>query len=360
MNVPGTPPAQGPRRTLTSVRDRLRALLPNAQPVEDDEEEPARRGLAMLLSLVVAIVMWFSFSMRETYPLTLRMPIVIAQTPPGSALRERPPASATVTLRGDGWTLLSLTRRTPTLSVDAEGRVVSLTAALSEVGLPDGVEVQAVQPQTIELALDTETNRRLPVRLRQRIEPAVGFDLLGPPRLSPDSVTVTGAQSLLGTLDDWPTDLLVAEDVEDPFTRTVALADTFGGLLRPSVSATRVDVAVGEFTEGRRTLPVEVVNVPEGVLGVRFDPPRVQAVFRVPAEGDTYDRALASPRIRAVADYFDIARDTRDTTRQAGVVPVSVRWPDDIDIRNVQVQPARVGYFIQRPASTASPVAGEE
>ncbi|PAP78228.1 CdaR family protein [Rubrivirga marina] len=345
-----------PRPTLTSVRDRLRALLPSAELVDEGDEPPGRRSLAMFLSLVVALVMWFSFSMRETYPLTMRMPVVIAQTPPGSALRSRPPEVATVTLRGEGWTLLSLTRRTPTITVDAESRVVSLAAALSELGLPDGIEVQAVTPQAVELDLDTETNRRLPIRLRERIGTEVGFDLLRPPRLSPDSVTVTGAQSLLGTLDSWPTDLLVARDVEDSFTRIVALADTFGGLLRPSVEATRVQVDVGEFTEGFRDLQVEVENVPPGVLGVRFDPPRVRAVFRVPAAGDTYDRALNSPRVRAVVDFFDIARDT---TRQDGQVPVSPRWPDNLDIRNVTLQPARVGYFIQRPAAPEPGDGGE-
>ncbi len=343
------------RRTLPLVRDRLRALLPSSDEAEGEGDEPAsQRGLAMLLSVVVALVMWFSFSMRESYPVTMRMPIEIAQTPSGTALRSLPPATATVTLRGDGWTLLSLIRRSPTIRVAAESRLVDLGAALQEAGLPAGIEVQAVQPQAIELALDTRTNRRLPIRLRRRIETEVGFDLLRAPRLTPDSVTVTGAQSLLGVLDAWPTELLVAQDVEDSLTRIVALADTFGGLLSPSVTATRVQVDVGEFTEGTRTLLVEVENLPPGILGVRFDPPRVQAVFRVPSVGDTYDRALSSTRVRAVVDYFDIARDTTATD---GQVPVSARWPDDLDIRDVTVQPSRVGYFIRRPATSS--LAGE-
>lgn len=348
--------ASPPRGTLTSVRDRLRALLPSDE-VEDERDEPAsRRGLAMLLSLVVALVMWFSFSMRESYPVTMRMPLQVVQTPSGTALRARPPEAATVTLRGDGWTLLSLTRRTPAIRVAAESERVDLVAALQEIGLPPGIEVQAVQPQFVDLALDTETNRRLPIRLRQRIETRVGYDLLRAPRLAPDSVTVTGAQSLLGTLDSWPTEVLNAEGVEGDLTRIVALSDTFSGLLNTSVRATRVRVDVGEFTEGERTLQVEVENVPPGVLGVRFDPPRVRAVFRVPSQGDIYDRATNSPRVRAVVDYFDIARDTTATD---GQVPVSPRWPDDLDIRDVTLQPSRVGYFIQREASEPVIVDGD-
>ena len=335
------------------VRDRLRALLPASAPNEPDEDA-GRRGLAMLLSLVVALVMWFSFSMRETYSLTMRLPVEVVQTPAGQALSRPPPASATVTLQADGWTLLRLTRQPPEIRVAADGASVDLAAALQEFGLPAGVQVQSVQPQAVELALDTRTQRRLPIRLRQRIDTQAPYDLLRAPTLSPDSVTVTGAQSLLGSLEDWPTDPLVEDGVNAPFSRTVALADTFGGLLSPDRLTTRVRVDVGQFTEGVRSLEVEVDNLPANVAGVRFSPPRVQAVFRVPVEGEDYDRAENSASFRAVVDWFDIARVARDSA--GGRVPVSARWPSRIDIRDVTLTPSRVEYFIQRPAA-ASPAA---
>ncbi len=300
----------------------------------------------MALSLVVAAVMWFSFSMRETYPITMRVPIEISRTPSGTALREAPPTSVTVTLSGDGWTLLSFIRNLPTIRVAAERSTVDLEAALQESGLPVGVQLQAVQPAVIELALDTQTRRRLPIRLRENIRTLTPHDLLSPPTLSPDTVEVTGAQSLLATLNDWPTDVLVLEDLDRSTTRMVALADTFGGLLSPAITATRVRVDVGEFTEGRRRSTVEVENLPPGIAGVRFEPAQVDAVFRTPLEGETYNQALTTPGFRAVVDYFDIRRDTTD-----GEVPVSARWPSmTLDIRDVTLRPSRVGYFIQRPA----------
>ena len=338
-----------------SVRERLRALLPASAPDADDE--PAgRRGLAMLLSLVVALVMWFSFSMRETYSLTLRLPVEVVRTPEGQALSAPPPATATVTLQADGWTLLRLTRQPPQIRVAATDATVDLAAALQEAGLPADVVVQSVQPQAVALALDTRTQRRLPIRLRQRITTEPPYDLLRPPALSPDSVTVTGAQSLLGTLEDWPTDPLVESGVSAPFSRTVALADTFGGLLSPAVAATRVRVDVGQFTEGSRSVEVVVENLPASVAGVRFSPPRVQAVFRVPVEGDTYDEAEDSEAFEAVVDWFDIARVARDSA--GGLVPVSARWPARLDLRDVTLAPARVEYFIQRPAQEAGAATG--
>ena len=336
--------APPPRWGRLAARDRLRALLPAAAGADDDEPT-SRRGLAMLLSLVVAAVMWFSFSMRESYPLTLRVPVEIVRTPPGQALRAAPPAMATVTVEGEGWTLLTLSRRPPAIRVYADAATVDLTAALRESGLPAGIAVQSVQPQMIELALDTRTRRRLPIRLREDIRTEPPYDLVRPPTLTPDSVEVTGSQTLLGALDDWPTALFSIDAVDGSLTRTVALADTFGGLLEPAVRTTRVEVEIAEFTEGRRFLEVEVENLPPDVAGVRFQPSTVEAVYRAPTSGSTYARADTSRRFRAVVDYFDIRRDSTD-----GVVPVAARWPQDLDVRGVELRPSRVEYFIRRRA----------
>ena len=347
-------PAPPPRRPSSrlAVRERLRAMLPRTA---DASDEPAgRRSLAMLLSVIVALIMWFSFSMRGTYPVTLRLPVEVMRTPPGQALSEPPPAAATVTLVGDGWTLLTLTRNPPVIRVAADGDQVDLGAALRESGLPAGVQVQSIQPQSIQLALDTRTTRRLPIRLRRRITTRQPFDLRRPPSLRPDSVMVTGAQSLLGGLEDWPTETLVADDLDRDIQRRVALADTFGGLLSPAVSSTVVTAEVVKYTGWDRALTVEVENVPPGVLGVRFEPSTVLARYRVPQDGVDYDRAETSDDFRAVVDYFDIARDTTD-----GEVPVSARWPSDLDLRDVTLSPSRVEYFIQRPAA-AEPEAGGE
>lgn len=330
-----------------AVRDRLRALLPvEGPPAVADEEPPGRRGLAMLLSLVVAAVLWFSFSMREDYTVPITVPVEVGSTPSGQALREPPPAEAVATLRGDGWTLLGLSRRPPAVRIAATGEPVDMVQAVSE-SLPPAaaaaVSVQSVQPGTVNLALDTRTSRRLPIRLRRQIRTVPPYGLLRPPQLQPDSVSVTGAQSLLGGLTDWPTEELQVDGVREDLRRTVALSDTFGGLLTPSVRSTVVNLEVGEYTQASRQLPVQVENLPDNVAGVRFDPETVVATFRVPAVGSDYDLAATTDQFRATVDFSDIARDTTD-----GEVPVSVHWPERLNIQEVKVSPSRVEYFIQR------------
>ncbi|MEM1114909.1 MAG: hypothetical protein AAF845_00965 [Bacteroidota bacterium] len=333
-----------------AVRERLQALLPDTP--EPDDDLPDRRGAAILLSLVVASVLWFSFSMRKPYVDTLEVPVEVVSTPAGIALSAPPPTSATVTLQGEGWTLLGLSRRRPVIRVSPDGPTVDLAAMLGEAGLPADVVVQAVQPRTVELAFDTRTSRRLPIRLRSRIVPEPDYDLLAAPRLQPDSISVTGAQSLLGSLTDWPTDMMVVEDVRDSFQRRVALSDTFGGLLVPSVRSTIVAVDVATFTEESRDLDIRTVNVPSGIEGVRYEPRRVTVEYRIPLSSDDYERARVTDDFYAEVDYADILSDTT-----AGQVPVRARWPEGLDIRDVRLGDTRVEYFIQqrRPAAPVFP-----
>lgn len=332
------------------VRSRLRSLIPprGAEPPPDDEG--GRRGLAMGLSVVVAVVLWFSFSMRESYSVTVELPVEVVRLPDGQALREPPPASTTVTLDGEGWTLLGFSRRRPTIQVEADDdATVDLGAALQRQ-VPAGVAVRAVQPRRVALALDAETTRRLPIRLRRNVETRPSYGLLRPPTLQPDSVVVSGAQSLLGRLTDWPTEMLVARDVDADLRQTVALSDTFGGLLSPSVEATTVTVEVGQFTRAERDLDVEVEGLPPRIADVTFDPPRVTASFDVPSAGEAYDEALVSDAFRAVVDWADIARDST-----SGSVPVSLRVPPGLGIRDATASPSRVEYFISRRPAPPDP-----
>jgi hypothetical protein len=299
----------------------------------------------MLLSLVVAFALWFSFSMRETYTLSVTVPIEVGTVPEGQALRAPPPSAVTAQVRGEGWTLLSLSRAVPSVRLAASTPQVDVVAALSGGGLPAGVSVVSAQPRSVELSLEDRTTRRVPIRLVSRLAFAPSHGLRRPPVLAPDTVTVSGARSILRDLEAWPTEALTGEEVRAPFSRWVLLRDTLGGLVETSVRQTLVRADVGEFTEGTRRLRVVVRGRPAGAPEVRFDPAEVFATYRVPADV-TYDRAAADAAFVAVVEYADVVRDT-----VAGTVPVTARVPPGLDVTDVSVSPSRVGYFLLRPSA---------
>lgn len=328
----------------------VRLSIRRPRPADaDDADDDGGRGLAMLLSLVVALALWFTFSMRETYTVSVTVPIEVTSVPRGQALRSSPPATVTAQVQGEGWSLIALTRRVPPVRLAATSPQVDIVAALSEGRLPAGVSVVGAQPRTVELDLDTRTTRRVPIRLVTSLDMAPSHGLLRPPILSPDSVVVSGAQSLLGTLTSWPTEPLTGENVRSSLAQWVLLRDTLGGLVDTDRRQTLARVLIGEFTEGERMLPVEVRGRPADAPDVRFEPAMVRATYRVPSD-DTYERAEAAEGFVATVDYADILRDTT-----SGTVPVSPRVPPGLDVRDVVVTPSRVGYFLIRTRPLLAP-----
>ncbi len=316
---------------------------PVSSPAEPEATDGRQRPLVMLLSLVVAFTLWFTFSMRETYVVSVTVPIEVASVPSGQALASPPPASVVAQVQGEGWSLLALSRRVPSVRLAATTPQLDVASALRESGLPADLTVVGAQPRTVQLDLDTRTTRRVPVRLVTRLEMAPSYGLVRSPDLSPDSVVVSGAQSILGTLSSWPTEPLAAENVRGSLVQWVALRDTLAGLVDTDRRQTLARITVGEFTEGERSLRVVVRGRPAGAPEVRFEPAEVRAVYRVPADA-TYERAAAADAFVASVDYADILRDTT-----SGTVPVSPRVPSGLDVRDIVVAPTRVGYFLVRP-----------
>lgn len=330
--MPAPPPAS-----------RIRSLIPRftlRRPAPEPGSEP-RRWLAVVLSIGIAFVLWFTFSMREVYSLVVEMPIVVQRVPEGQALAEPPQPVARVTVQGEGWDLLGLRQSPPALDVYATSALVDLNEATAEmIKLPASVTVQNVAPSQLDLALDAVMSRRVP------IEPMLGgvetdplFDFVGRPRVSPDSVTVTGARSIVRELRAWPTARVRRSGVREPFEVVVPLADTLDGLVRTSVEEVRVAVHVDQFTEWTREVPVQVVETPPGGVNVRFVPERVQVTYRVST--GQFEAAQEAD------DFFVFVPYSRVVTDTTGTVRPLLSLPQGLTLRDARVEPRRLQYYIR-------------
>ncbi|MEM8600755.1 MAG: hypothetical protein AAGF99_12615 [Bacteroidota bacterium] len=320
--------------------DRFRDLVASVLPREAERPDARRRGFALLFSLLVASVLWFSVSMDEDYALGVDMPVVIRQLPDGQALRSPPRSPVRVTVQGRGWDLLALSRNPPVLTVDADEDRVNLLSAASEMGrLPTGVRVQSVAPTTLPLDLDAEAEKQVPIELRGTLALDANHEFLEVPRLQPDSVRVVGARAVLRDLVAWPTRPVDIEDLDQSFVIQVALLDTLTELVQVDLSMTQLTVAVDRFTEATRELAVRVVGVPPGVQAVRLLPSRVTATYRVPVDDALFAQAQATDEFFAFVPYASIARDTTGT-----VSPIP-QLPGDLPVRDVRLEPAQLRYY---------------
>ena len=323
---------------FTDFVNRLRATFTAARPAPG---EGGNVG-ALLFSLALAFVLWFAFSMRKTYTVFVAMPIEVQQRPEGQALRSRPPQTARVQVQGVGWELLPFGRTPPPLQIQAQGNEVSLSAAATESKqIPAGLSVIGVNPAQLTLDLEDRVVRSLPVRLVGEVETAALYETIGVPVLSPDTIEVAGARSVMAGLDYWPTQRVAVDGADASFSASVPLSDTLSGLVTKSAQAVRVEVEVGQFTETTRTLEVRVEGAPSGVIAVRTIPSRVTATFRVPADPEQFDRAIETDEFYAFVPFEEVDRDTTGTVRAIA------HLPPGLAVRDVRLAPQRLRYLIR-------------
>ncbi len=324
----------------SNLIERLRDQLPEGPWSEKQQNEGRRRALAIVMSVVVAFVLWFTFSMRESYSVVIEMPLEVRNLPEGRALSQRPPPTARVTVQGDGWELLKLSRGTPALEVDAEEESVDIYRAAAESNrLPPGVAVQSVVPASITLAVEPRITRTLPVRLRSDIEAASLYDILAEPSVEPDTVVVSGARSIVNGLQYWPTERIEREDVSETVTERIPLSDTLAGLVATNVSAVELRVPVSFFTEATRELEVRTEGAPPGADPIRFIPSSVNATYRVPV--DQYEVSKEADDFYAFVPYSAAINDT------TGTVQPILHLPEALAVRDVRFGPRRLQYRIR-------------
>lgn len=300
-------------------------------------DEDGNRGWVIVLSVLLSFLLWFTVSMRQDYTVTVDLPLQVVNIPDGRALEAEPISNVGIQVRGEGWLLLRLYSAPEPLIVDAAAGSANLVDLVNE-RLND-LNVIQVSPQQLGIDLGPRISRTIPIRFTGRVVPASNMDTLRQPTLSPDSIVVTGAASLVEALEYWPTEPVVFEDENASFVREIPLSDTLGGLITLSRDMATLSAEIEQFTEIQREVRVIVEDKPASDTEVTLIPDHIRVSFLVPLS--QYDTAESSDAIYGVVQYDQIYYD--DST---GTVVPSLRVPRHIQVRDVRLETERLEYYV--------------
>lgn len=291
--------------------------------------------MAVTMAIVVSSLLWFTFTMREMHTKIVQMPTEIVNLPETQALSQLPPENVRVQVVGDGWSLLRLRLRPPTIPVNAAQQEVSIRESIPE--LPKNVEIQSVSPTTLNLWKERRITRKVPVELRAEIETPGTHALVDTVRLMPDSVEVSGAASVVGGLDTWPTVPETFENVRDTLQTRLALSDTLSGLVQRNVDAVNLRAVSKPFTEGMREIEVTVQGMPSSQQLVTLEPSSVTVKYRVLFS--QYQEAQDAMDFYATVSYDEIRLD------KTGRIKPTLHRPDNLVLKDVEMIPETLGYY---------------
>jgi hypothetical protein len=290
----------------------------------------------MAFCLALSTVLWLVATLGETRTVMIDIPTTVENLSSEQALTELPPPTVDVEIEGQGLQLLMLYGNRPQASLDASLGAVDVRSALTLAEGTD-LDIVSVSPQQVNVSTEPRIQRRVPIRSRLNLDLAPSHELLGPVRLRPDSVTISGAKSIVESFSLWPTKKRTIRDVRDSVSTKIALSDTLQALVDRSISSVQATARAGRFTEDSVRIDVEVSGVPSDQNLVALEPPTITVKYRVLFD-QMFDAKTASGFF-ATVPYEKIRSDT------SGFVRPEISVPSDLQIRDPEPSPSRLRYY---------------
>ncbi len=288
-----------------------------------------RRVYVFLACLLISSIIWILMSLSSHYTTVLDIPVSYKGTIENKTITGDPRDHLSIEVRGYGFDLLSYklfpSFKKPVIPVDEmkilrkngeQKAYITGNTAVKEISgkIKEDMQVKRIFPDTIFVNIDDIGKKEVPVRTSAEASYASQYDRSGSIEVEPDSVLIEGPASVLDTLRFLRTENVVFEELEETTTRSVDL-QVPASLKNASIEPERITITipVDQFTEGVKTISVQLNNRPKG-WQIKIFPDSVSVHYNV-ALSD-YDRVrkdmfkavvqLKSPALLEKLDHLEV------------------------------------------------------
>jgi hypothetical protein len=303
----------------------------------------SKDGSAIILCFILSFFVWFVNKMSKTYEDSLEFNLKY-ELPEGMVLREKPPDKIQVKYSGLGWDLLkTFINAQPTdfnirLSPQNYQTITGpeIVSGLEADLLRDFNNIH-INLQKIALELEESNKLTVPIKTVYSSSLPSDYHLSGDPVLSPDSVTITGAESLITGIEYWPTKKFTITEINPDQIIEVALDMKDDRNFQFSTLATKVKVIPEQITGKSIYVPVRVKNAKQNL---KIFPERVMVKCQM-----------------GLSQYDEL--DSEDFILEVTIPENNIDNPSDVAtklevqllnspsfVQNVQIIPPYVEYFI--------------
>ncbi len=282
--------------------------------------------------------------MTKRYTAAISLPVVIKTENATRTVKGEYPTRVEVKCEAEGWKILSLYLGQTEWAIDLSNEVQKDVLQIETLAkatqyikpLPEGMKVLEVEPPILELELDEKITKRIPIRLAALPGVQPGYVIRPDIQLQPESLTITGARSVLEPISFWKTAVPSMRNVANEFQFELPLDDTLNGIVTRSVSKVKVrgvaeQLAESEFSD----VPVSLIKSKRPVY-VTLIPNRVSLTL----SGAVSE--LAKVRAESLSVIIDGEKLLSDTT---GFVAPTVKYPKGLELR--RTSPEKIQYILR-------------
>jgi len=292
------------------------------------------RGLK-LLSLLLAMSLWFAVGTEEPTETTLAVPLEMVNLPQGMMIISEIPPSVQVRLMGPGSVIRKLTQTRLAQTIDLAGFKRgrhSITLTPKSFNFPRGVQVIRVQPNPLNVTLAITMVKTLQIHPILEGSPPEGYEIVSV-KARPSQISIKGPSSEITDLKFLSTMPLDVSQITVPTTLAaeINLKNLHLALMNQTPILVDVNVAPKMTT---RTFPGVVVAADSQNARLRTSHVTVTLRGPMPQLKD-----FKTGDLKATVDTGNLAPGRHQ-------LEVSVSLPPDITL--VSVQPATISAWIAK------------
>jgi len=305
-----------------------------------------KRNIFILINtFIFSVLIWAYVNLNLTYTIESSIPLQI-KSGKSQGISNEIPNNLDVVLKGKGWGLMKILISKNLvyyldLTAFKKDTKIDLMQSVSDIiNIPSDVYVQSINPNFLDVSFDNTISRMIKVKNNTSVQTKDGYTVIGGVKISPDSVRVSGASSIVMKIKFVQTENIVFKDVNTNISKDVKLIDSLGNQVK--IDPTVVNVSFKLELSAEKTFDDIDVNV----YGVPIDkdvliiPPKISISLRGGVEELS---KLTQKDIKIGINFKQIESD------EQGEVEPTIELSDIFTL--IKVEPQRFQYIIKKKQS---------
>lgn len=203
---------------------------------------------------------------------TYRIVNINYELPEGKTFVNTPPKTVKVNIKSGGWSLFFnyVWGGLPDIDLPLENQAsqyispVNIANKISSA-IDDKYTVVNVESDVINIKLDDDNAKQVPVVLDFELKIKNGFMQADSIRFSPREFTISGPKSLMEDINFYSTEYMKTDELSGNFSQKIKALKPVNAELKIEPKEILVTSKIEKYTEGEIVIPIEVINAPDSI-----------------------------------------------------------------------------------------------
>ena len=301
-----------------------------------------------LLFILASLVFWFMTKLSKEYESTIQYPVEYNNLPNDKLLQEEPVSKIGIHVKASGFKIISgklfpnkikIESSNPLLKSKTNYFLLLPQQRLAiQRQMNAGVYIDHFIKDSINFNLGLLEKKKVPVKVNSNLSYGIGFDIKGEIEIKPDSITISGPESILDTIQFVETDELVRKEMIESIQED-ALLKKFPLTMNVNFDIEKVTITatIEKYTEGTLKIPFSVVNLPEGMI-INTYPKEIDITYKVSLS----DFGKINPSSFVIECDYKMSLDNK----MQYLVPKLTQQSNLI--KNAKISPTRIDFIIEK------------